>query len=81
MAEEQGVSGRTKRAIGKEYTDSQYPGSCSIHSSAVYYGIVEQTQAENTYPKFDSIPRPVLKVIVFIVIFAAAALIRLFIRP
>ena len=41
----------------------------------------EQTQAENTYPKFDSIPRPVLKVIVFIVIFAAAALIRLFIRP
>ena len=42
-------------------------------------GLLSRLRLKSTYPKFDSIPRPVLKVIVFIVIFAVAALIRILI--
>jgi len=42
-------------------------------------GLLSRLRFKNTYPKFSNIPRPVLKVILFIVIFAAVALIRIFV--
>ena len=42
-------------------------------------GLLSRLRFKNAYPKFNNIPRPVLKVIVFIVIFAVAALIRILI--
>ena len=39
-------------------------------------GLLSKLRLKGTYPKFSNIPQPVLKVIAFIVIFAAIALIR-----
>lgn len=42
-------------------------------------GLLSRLRSKITYPNFDSLPRPLLKIIVFIVIFAAVALIRIFV--
>ena len=41
-------------------------------------GLLNKLRFKSTYPKFTNIPQPVLKVILFIVIFAAVAMIRIF---
>ena len=40
-------------------------------------GLLGRLRAKSTYPEFSNIPRPMLKAIIFILIFAAAALIRI----
>ena len=42
-------------------------------------GLLSRFRLKSTHPRFDSIPRPVMKVIFFIVAFAVAALIRILI--
>ena len=40
-------------------------------------GFLNRLRLKDTYPEFSNIPQPVLKVIAFIVLFAAIALIRI----
>ena len=42
-------------------------------------GLLSRFRLKSTHPRVDSIPRPVMKVIFFIVAFAVAALIRILI--